>query len=429
MSFRFASLSLSLGALVGVATLTVASPARAQIPGAGPVVAVTNKDSLARLDANGNVVPNNERRQNPASREGINLADCHADQSILFPLTITGFAPGDVAEIWATNGSTDCSDPNFRPGTMSVHCTKVGTFALTNTTQATIKVKALLAATGITMVDSFGCPTVDISSLTVYFMILRGGAATAAVAKDTVPIKVDTQGPAPLTGVRALPGNAAITVSWDSVGEAGAQDVIGAQALCDPSPAPPGATDAGSTTTCTLDGAVAAIDASDDAAVAEAGATCTTTADDGGTSAGGTIPSPTAIGSDGLACKTQAFATSTAVPCGSVNGTTGNTIRIDSINGMPLVNDKVYAVAVAGTDSFENVGSVSSPQCQFPEATSDFWRDYRSAGGESGGGCSVEGPGVPIGSFTLLLVGGVVVLSTIRRARRSQAKGARRNVR
>jgi hypothetical protein len=425
MSFRFASLSLSLAALAAVATLGVASPARAQLAGAA-AVAVTTKDSLPRLDANGGTIPSNQRRQDVASREGINLTDCQGDQSIAFPLTVVGFAPGDLAEIWATNGSTDCSDPNFRPGTQSVHCTKVGTFSLTNTTQATIKVKTLLEATGITTLDSFGCPSVDISSLTVYFMIFRGGAATAALAKDTVPIKVDTQGPQALTGVRALPGNQAITVSWDSVGEAGAQDIIGAQALCDPAPAPASATDAGLSTTCKVDGAVASIDASDDAAVVDAGATCTTTESTGG-SAGAAIPSTGAIGSDGLACNTEAFKTSKAVPCGSVNGTTGNTIRIDSINGMPLQNGVVYAVAVAGTDSFQNVGSVSSPSCQFPETTSDFWRDYRAAGGQSGGGCAVEGAGIPMGSLTLFVVGGVVVLSTLRR--RAHRAQARRNVR
>lgn len=425
MSFRFASLPLAFAALAAAASLGVASEARAQTA-ASAVVAITNKDSLPRLDGNGGTIANNDRRQDPANREGINLADCRGDQSIVFPLTVVGFAPGDLAEVWATNGSTDCGDPQFRPGTQSVHCTKVGTFALTNTTQATIKAKTLLSATGVTTLDSFGCPAVDISSVTVYFMILRGGAATAAFAKDSVPIKVDTQGPVALTGVRVLPGNQALTVSWDSVGEAGAQDVIGAQALCDPAPSGASATDAGSTTTCTVDGAAVSIDASDDAAVAEAGATCTTVANDAGTTAS-KIPSASGIGSDGVACNTQAFSTSTAVPCGSISGTTGNTIRIDAINGVPLQNGVVYAVAVAGTDSFQNVGSVSSPSCQFPESTSDFWRDYRGAGGTAGGGCAVETAGVPLGSFTLLVVGGVVVLSTLRR--RAKAKGARRNVR
>jgi hypothetical protein len=419
MSLRFAlSKSAPFAAVAAVAIVSVPSPARAQIPGSGPTVAVTTKDSLPRLDANGGIIASNQRRQDPASREGVNLQDCHGDQSIEFPLTVTGFAPGDLAQIWATNGSTDCADPNFRPGTMSVHCTQVGTFPLTNTTQTTIKVKTLLGATGVTTLDSFGCPSVDISSITVYFLILRGGAATTAVAKDTVPIKVDTQGPIGLTGVKALPGNQAITISWNSVGEAGAQDIIGAQALCDPTPTPSSATEAGTVQVCTEAGATAP-----DADAAETPEpTCSTVAGEAGT-AGAAIPALAAIPSDGLACTTQAFATTTAVPCGSVNGTTGNTIRIDNISGAPLKNDTVYAVAVAGTDSFGNVGAVSSAVCQFPEPTSDFWSDYRNAGGQSGG-CAVEGPAVPVGSFSLMMLGIVMTLSTLRRARR--AAGAAR---
>jgi len=421
MSFRPSHPASSASAIApGLALLSflaaglIASPSHAQVAGLG--VVVTNKDALPRLNANGGGIT---KRVDPASREGVNLQDCHDDQSINFPLTVVGFAPGDVAQIWASNGAVDCADPQFRPGVTSVRCFQLGTFPLVNTTQATVKVKALLAATGITTLDSFGCPAVDISTVTVYFMVFRGGVATAAAAKDTVPIKVDTQGPVGLTGIKALPGNQAITISWNSVGEAGAQDIIGAQALCDPTPAPSMATDAGSTEVCTEAG-----DADTDAdAPATPEPSCTTVAGEGG-AAGGPIPTTGQIPSEGLACTTATFAASKAVGCGSVTGTTGNTIRIDSINGQPLENGVVYAVAVAGTDSFGNVGSVSSATCQFPEATSDFWRDYRAAGGQSGG-CTIEGPAVPVGSFSLMLVGGVAVLSTLRRAR--ARKRARRN--
>lgn len=410
----FARSSFVSGAalLLTLAAVSFARPARAQTT-SGVSVMVSMPGALPRLDANGNGVT---KRVDPASAEGVNLSDCHADQSIEFPLVESGFAPGDVSEIWASNGSTDCTDPQFRPGTQSVHCVKLGSFPLTTTTQTTIKVKTLLSATGITAVDAQGCPSVDISTVTVYFMIFRGGVATTPIAKDTVPIKVDTQGPLALTGVKALPGNQAITISWNAAGEAGAQDIIGAQALCDPKPAPATATDAGSTTVC-IEASTSTADADADADASETPEpTCSTVAGEGGT-AGGPIPTTSAIPSDGLACTTQAFAASTAVRCGSVSGTTGNTIRIDSINGAPLQNGVVYAVAVAGTDSFQNVGSVSSAVCQFPEETSDFWSDYRNAGGQSGG-CSVESAALPIGSFSVMMVGIVMTLSTLRRARR-----------
>jgi hypothetical protein len=230
--------------------------------------------------------------------------------------------------------------------------------------------------------------------------------------------------------VRALPGEGAITISWDAVGEGGAEDILGAQAFCDLAPVPPGASDAGSTTTCTADGATVNVDASDPAEVSDAGATCTTVTNPGGT-AGGPIPTPSTIPSNGTACETQSFAPVNGVKlapdstltskygCGNVSGPTSSTVRVTSVNGQPLVNGQVVAVTVAATDSFGNIGELSAPICQFPEATSDFWRDYRSSGGQSGGGfCSVENPGVPLGSFSLMAVGIVVGLSTLRRVRR-----------
>ncbi len=420
---RAASVRVACLATLAVAAVSIASPAQAQVT-TGTTVSVSMKDTLQRLDANGNNVT---KRVDPANREGVNLSDCHADQSIVFPIVESGFTPGDVAEIWASNGAVDCTNPDNRPGTLSVHCYKLGTFPLTTTTSTTIKVKTLLTATGVTTLDAQGCPSVDISTITVYFMILRNGSATMPVATDTVPIKIDTQGPLGLTGVKALPGNGAITISWDSVGEAGAQDIIGAEALCDPAPTPSTVTDAGGTTVCVEGGTTTTDDAGDAEASTATGSepSCSTVPAEGG-AAGGPIPTTSEIPSNGLACTTQAFATSTAIPCGSVSGTTGNTIRIDNINGMPLMNGVVYAVAVGGTDSFENVGSLSSTVCQFPEQTSDFWQDYRTAGGQAGG-CAVEGDALPIGSFTLLTVGSVMTLSILRRKRDKRAKAKKRN--
>ena len=59
---------------------------------------------------------------------------------------------------------------------------------------------------------------------------------------------------------------------------------------------------------------------------------------------------------------------------------------MSSVAGKPLVNGTHYAVAVAGTDAYGNVGKLSTVICEFPEQTSDFWNAYKNAGGESGGG-------------------------------------------
>lgn len=393
-------------------------------------VAITNKDSLARVAGDG--VTSVTKRDSTLSREGVNLQDCHDNQFIEFPLTET-FAVGDAAEIWATDqgGSSDCSDPAKRPGTPPA-CYKVGTFALSTTTTVTIPVKTLIRGTGDSAtLDSQGCHLIDNATVTVYFMIFRGGTTTAAAGKDTAPIKVDTVGPAPLANVRAQPGNTRISVAWDSVGEAGGQDITGAQAFCDSSPVPVTAFDAGSSQVCT--DADADPDAADGTATPEP--SCTTVANEGG-AAGDPIPQPPNIDSNGKACTTKAFAQvngKNVVPdakfsamygCGSITGTTGNTITIKDVGGAALANGRTYAVAVAGTDSFDNVGELSSPICQFPEETSDFWADYRKAGGQAGGSfCSIDGAGMPAGSFGFMAVGAAFGASALRRLRHRLQRG------
>jgi len=90
--------------------------------------------------------------------------------------------------------------------------------------------------------------------------------------------------------------------------------------------------------------------------------------------------------------------------CGNLPvSSTGSTIIAKTLAGAALQNGKTYAVALAASDSFLNVGPLSSVVCEFPEQTHDFWQDYKNAGGEGGGGfCSVEGPGAPVGAFTLI---------------------------
>jgi hypothetical protein len=404
------------------------APARARAQAAtSATVTIANEASLPRTDNKGNAVGKRPLLQ----PEGINLQDCHDDLLIQFPLTVVGFSTSDNFEVWATDQSgADCTAATARSGATQT-CYRIdANFSRSTTQTVSLPVKTLikgLSTTGGTL-DAQGCRLVNAYTISVFFLVLRG-TDLAGSAKHA--FSVDTQGPSALPNVRALPGDGAITISWDAAGEGGAEDILGAQAFCDLSPAPAGATDAGSTTTCTgPDGEATSVDAADEAAVSEAGATCTTTANSGG-SAGGPIPSPQGIPSEGTACTTQSFAPTSGTKvtpdqaltdkygCGDVTGPTSSTVRVTSVNGQPLVNGQVVAVTVAATDSFGNIGELAPPICQFPESTSDFWRDYRSAGGQSGGGfCSVESPGAPLGSFSLMCVGIVVGLSTLRRVRR-----------
>ena len=397
-------------------------------------VTITSPTSLARVEKDG-TTPRNKRPT--ISPEGINLQDCRDDLQIRFPLIVAGFSASDNFEVWGSDQSgADCTVATARSGPTQTCYQVTANFSRvqTQTTQIGVKeiIKGLPSASGAVGAD--GCRRVNAYTISLYFLVLRG---TDVVGNAKATLSVDTQGPTALSGVRLQPGNKAVTITWNAVGEAGADDVTGARVFCDPDPKPITATDAETKLVCLDDSGVAttAFDASDTVGLAEAGVTCSEVANTGG-AAGAAIP---AVGqgfpSDGKSCATQAFAPVNGAKlvaddalfakygCGAVDSSTGNAFRVTNIAGVPLENDKVYAVAVAGTDSFGNLGELSPQTCQYPEETSDFWRDYRGSGGEAGGGfCSTTGPRFPAGSFGVLALGVAVSVSCLRRLQRLRSR-------
>lgn len=76
--------------------------------------------------------------------------------------------------------------------------------------------------------------------------------------------------------------------------------------------------------------------------------------------------------------------------CGESTGISD--IEVTQINGVPLVNDQTYVVAVAAYDQSRNIGKLSELACETPRPVDDFYELYRRAGGQAGGGyCSVSG--------------------------------------
>jgi hypothetical protein len=66
-------------------------------------------------------------------------------------------------------------------------------------------------------------------------------------------------------------------------------------------------------------------------------------------------------------------------------------------NATGLVNGVRYNVAVATTDSYSNVGVLSAPTCAVPQPVTGFYKAYRNAGGQAGGGfCSFSRHREPI---------------------------------
>ncbi len=390
------------------------------------MVAITNKMSLIRRDTNGGEVQKRPQALNP---EGINLQDCHDDLRIEFSLTLSGYQAGDVMEAWATDSGGDCTQQNIRntPGSIACYRLQNVQIPLTPNPVFSIPVRDIIAGLpqNSPPKDSSGCRLVQgVTPITVHFLLFRGGDTQNSSAADNAVFNTKTVGPNPLTNVKVQPGNTRVTISWDQIGEGGgAQDVIGVKAYCDLSPQQSSNTAPVTTTTCT-DASTIISDGSDDqdaGTIETIDGSCSSTTTPGTTAQPIPGASPS-LSSDGVACSDNVFSgdasiatgeggtTSGIVPdatfdkylCGNVTGVTGNTIIADHVGSTPLPNDKVIAVAVAGIDSYSNVGILGAPVCQFPEVTQDFWQDYKGSSGGAGG-CAIAAENAqPAGTLALL---------------------------
>ena len=80
-------------------------------------------------------------------------------------------------------------------------------------------------------------------------------------------------------------------------------------------------------------------------------------------------------------------------------------------NATGLINNVAYHVAVATTDTYRNIGVISTPACGIPQPVTGFFEAYRNAGGEGGGGfCSIGRRREPLILGTLLGLAACLVL-------------------
>jgi hypothetical protein len=96
---------------------------------------------------------------------------------------------------------------------------------------------------------------------------------------------------------------------------------------------------------------------------------------------------------------------------------TGETISTYTVTG--LRNGITYNVVVAAVDNFGNIGPPSTQVCDFPAPVNDFWKIYRTDGGQAGGGfCALEAVGAPAASTVAFAGAGALVVAGLRRRRR-----------
>lgn len=102
----------------------------------------------------------------------------------------------------------------------------------------------------------------------------------------------------------------------------------------------------------------------------------------------------------------------------SEKGTGGPSATSGEASG--LTNNQTYACAVAAYDELENVGPLSELVCAQPEPVEGYFKGYREAGGQGGGGYCAFGRSGP--EALAALAAGLAALAFARRRR----SGARR---
>jgi hypothetical protein len=327
----------------------------------------------------------------------INYADCRDEDAIEFSLSLA--SRGSYAlEAWA--GSA-CDTESNRTNSSSTLCWKVYS-AVPNTNYPVLKIPVRSILYGRTLASGSSSSTdasdagtttseqgvpdacheksasASAQTITLYFMFVDGGE----VAQGTITTWVATYklvAPPPPDHVSAGVGENLLIIDF-SYDDANSDTTInGYQFFCDP---PPGA-----------------------AAAADAGLT----SQDGG----GALPSCTV--SDRLIPGMRVSDDLQQFRCGEASST--------AVSGMAtgLVNYVAYNVAVAATDTFENVGELSTLGCQVPQPVTGFFEAYRKAGGQAGGGfCRFSRHGQALPLVSVLGFGCFLWSRRARRSRRAR---------
>jgi len=396
-------------------------------------------------------------RPNALNPNGINYADCVADLTLEFNLTLSGFTGKNASlEIWATaNG--DCTALSTRQGTPQCWKLSGGLVQPADGAQ-TFQVRAqdLVGPQGqppnppaVVNEGPSACTAQSGFSavpITLWFLPVDASGNLLGMPFFQT-IATDLVGPPPPINVLENVGNTIFNVTWtansdsDTIGYDLFMDSPQASGVSEASTSPSGVPYATAAVPYCLDSGAAATgnDASSDdggdASSAEASspdASCTLVYS-GGSSTFGTLPnagkcethalsaafvvdggatvvsdSGVVSGSGGISAISCAYMLGVGSDCYAAGDQTvpGETATAYSITG--LTNNRPYDVVVAAIDGSGNVGPPSLCVTDFPAPISDFYGNYRTAGGSAGGGfCALGAVGLPVGSAGL--AGGLAV--------------------
>lgn len=356
----------------------------------------------------------------------ISKADCVSNDAYFFPLTFSGYASNDSLEVWVGGADGSCQEDDDRKGE-SQRCWQVGRVDPTGTgATLEIPVRRIVAENydgdeDSTYEDDVCDVETDSTSaraISLYFMFINDGVFKAGYKWQT---HMDLVGPAPPDDVEVGEGDTILVLDWDDNDD---EDQVSYRFYCDPPPGEEQVDTGGgpidASTAFNADVVVPILDAAADGEAGVEGGTDAGPDDageagtDGSTSDAATVPS----GPSGN-CETSALYEGADPPedekylCGTGSGTSGR------ITG--LINGQRYAVAIASVDSVGNLGKLSNVECNSPTIVNDFYRVYRDAGGQAGGGFCAASGGVGHGAGVsgLVLIALAALGGSLRRRRHS----------
>ncbi len=338
----------------------------------------------------------------------ISYADCINNDAFTFPLTLGGSFSNYTLEVWVGSSSDDCQAQASRTTATQV-CWKVweGVPDDANTT-IMVPVRNIvsrdLGTTSVGSYDESICEETSISTsphnVGVYFMFISDGASVGGYKWETA---YDLAGPVAPTNVEVGVGDGLLVLDWKDK----SKDKVSYKFFCDPAPGEEDVSTGGGP----LDGEDASADAMlDSMADGNTESDTETNQESGAEASKPEISEPTA-------CETSILSKGANPPdskyeCGSGTGLSGR------VTG--LVNGVSYSVAIAGVDTVGNVGKLSVVGCETPTIVNDFYRVYRDAGGQAGGGfCNTSGGvGHVAGVSGLLLIAMAAIGGSLRRRSR-----------
>jgi len=399
----------------------------------------------------------------PASQNplGISYADCVADQTLRFPVQLSGFTGNASLQVWASLGSV-CVNPQDR-GLDSGSAICWGVSAGINdpmvvspmTTNVDVRVQDLVGWQSTTPIPSpaatpprkgaeactaqLDYPAVP---MVINFLAIDGDGNPVGVPYQ-YSIDTDMVGPPPPELCESV-GDTIYNLTWTPNSDS---DTIGYGVYIDPIPGQEpdaGRGEGGTITVCP--------EAGDEASAPEDGGCSTLTTGtmppDAGScgsaiseitcndmnllgsiaptatsDAGTPTPSPSdeagveggvvEVGPGGISTVSTAFLYKPI----TMSSLTVQDKGTSSYAIAGLVDYVSYTVVVTAVDGMGNVGPPSSEVCDYPAPIQDFWQVYENDGGGHGGYCALETVGV--GGRSLAGVSGVfVVVGVVRRRRR-----------